>query len=194
MTMVTAGIAGIIASLIGIAFAWYQANFVLSQDEGTDEMKRIAAAIQKGAQAFLNREYRAIGIFVAGVTVVLVILSFLSDSFTIWTAVAFVVGAFASGLAGYIGMYIAVRANVRTAQAASKSLNQGLRVAFSGGTVMGTMVVALSPAGQYKAACVSVISSGSTVSIVKFCISLISAIHSLMRYFSFCCSCDGMLS
>ena len=110
-------------------------------------MKRIAVAIQKGAQAFLSREYRAIGIFVAGVTVVLVILSFLSDDFTIWTAVAFVVGAFASGLAGYIGMYIAVRANVRTAQAASKSLNQGLRVAFSGGTVMGTMVVALSLLG-----------------------------------------------
>ncbi len=147
MTMVTAGIAGVIASLIGIAFAWYQANFVLSQDEGTDEMKRIAAAIQKGAQAFLSREYRAVGIFVAGVTVVLIILSFLSESFTLWTAVAFVVGAFASGLAGYIGMYIAVRANVRTAQAASKSLNQGLRVAFSGGTVMGTMVVALSLLG-----------------------------------------------
>ena len=147
MTMVTAGIAGVIASLIGIAFAWYQANFVLSQDEGTDEMKRIAAAIQKGAQAFLSREYRAVSIFVGGVTVVLVILSFLSESFTLWTAVAFVVGAFASGLAGYIGMYIAVRANVRTAQAASKSLNQGLRVAFSGGTVMGTMVVALSLLG-----------------------------------------------
>lgn len=147
MTMVTAGIAGIVASLIGIAFAWYQAKFVLSQDDGTDEMKRIAAAIQKGAQAFLSREYRAIGIFVAGVTVVLVVLSFLSDDFTIWTSVAFVFGAFASGLAGYLGMYIAVRANVRTAQAASKSLNQGLRVAFSGGTVMGSMVVALSLLG-----------------------------------------------
>lgn len=147
MNMVTAGILGILASLIGIGFAYYQANFVLSQDEGTDEMKRIAAAIQRGAQAFLNREYRAVSIFVAGVTVVLVILSFLSDSFQIWTAFAFVLGALASGLAGYIGMYIAVRANVRTAQAASKSLNQGLRVAFSGGTVMGTMVVALSLLG-----------------------------------------------
>lgn len=147
ITMVQAGIAGIVASVIGIAFAWYQANFVLAQDEGTDEMKRIAAAIQKGAQAFLSREYRAIAIFVVGVAVVLGGLSFMSEAFTIWTMVAFLTGAIASGLAGYIGMYIAVRANVRTAQAASKSLNQGLRVAFSGGTVMGTMVVALSLLG-----------------------------------------------
>lgn len=146
-TMVQAGIAGIVASVIGIAFAWYQANFVLAQDEGTDEMKKIAAAIQKGAQAFLSREYRAISIFVAGVAIVLAGLSFVSEDFTIWTMVAFLTGAIASGLAGYLGMYIAVRANVRTAQAASKSLNQGLRVAFSGGTVMGTMVVALSLLG-----------------------------------------------
>ncbi|MEL6528241.1 MAG: sodium/proton-translocating pyrophosphatase, partial [Chloroflexota bacterium] len=144
MDMVLAGILGIIASAIGIGFAYRQANFVLAQDEGTDEMKRIAKAIQRGAQAFLEREYRAVGIFVAAVTVVLVILSFLSESFQIWTAVAFVIGALASGAAGYIGMYIAVRANVRTAQAASESLNRGLRVAFSGGTVMGTMVVSLS--------------------------------------------------
>jgi len=147
ITMIQAGIAGVVASVIGIAFAWYQANFVLAQDEGTDEMKRIAAAIQKGAQAFLTREYRAVGIFVAGVAIVLIILSFVSDSFHWATTVAFLTGAIASGLAGYIGMYIAVRANVRTAQAASKSLNEGLRVAFSGGTVMGTMVVALSLLG-----------------------------------------------
>ncbi|MEO1165961.1 MAG: sodium-translocating pyrophosphatase [Chloroflexota bacterium] len=147
MDMVLAGILGIIASAIGIGFAYRQANFVLAQDEGTDEMKRIAKAIQRGAQAFLEREYRAVGIFVAAVTVVLVILSFLSESFQIWTAVAFVIGALASGAAGYIGMYIAVRANVRTAQAASESLNRGLRVAFSGGTVMGTMVVSLSLLG-----------------------------------------------
>ncbi|GAB5490087.1 MAG: sodium-translocating pyrophosphatase [Phototrophicaceae bacterium] len=147
MTMVTAGILGIVASLIGIAFAWYQANFVLAQDEGTDEMKRIAAAIQKGAQAFLSREYRAISIFVAGVAIVLLVLSFVSEDFHWATTVAFLTGAIASGIAGYLGMYIAVRANVRTAQAASKSLNDGLRVAFSGGTVMGSMVVALSLLG-----------------------------------------------
>jgi K(+)-stimulated pyrophosphate-energized sodium pump len=137
---------GIGASLIGIAFAWYQANFVLKQDEGSDEMKRIAAAIQRGAQAFLSREYRAIGIFVVLVAIVLFGLSTVSN--LPWqTGIAFLLGAFASGLTGYIGMYIAVRANVRTAQAASESLNRGLRVAFSGGTVMGMMVVALALMG-----------------------------------------------
>ena len=82
------------------------------------------------------------------ITLVLVVLSTLEGSgMSIWTAVAFVCGALASGLAGYIGMYIAVRANVRTTQAASHSLNQGLRVAFASGTVMGTVVVSLALLG-----------------------------------------------
>jgi K(+)-stimulated pyrophosphate-energized sodium pump len=146
--MNTATIIAVVASLVGLAFALRQRNFVLSQDEGTDKMKQIAAAIQKGAQAFLSREYRAVGILVAVVTVALVALSAVPGSgMTIWTAVAFVLGALASGLSGYVGMYIAVRANVRTAQAASQSLNQGLRVAFASGTVMSTMVVALALLG-----------------------------------------------
>lgn len=146
--MNTAIIIAVVASLVGLAFALRQRNFVLSQDEGTDKMKQIAAAIQKGAQAFLSREYRAVGILVAVVTVALVALSAVEGSgMTIWTAVAFVLGALASGLSGYVGMYIAVRANVRTAQAASQSLNQGLRVAFASGTVMSTMVVALALLG-----------------------------------------------
>jgi len=148
MDMMTAGILGIAASLIGIGFAWYQAKFVLSQPEGSDKMKRIAAAIQKGAQAFLTREYRAVAVFVAIVAIALLALSFVPGSGLSWlTTVAFVSGALASGAAGYVGMYIAVRANVRTAQAASESLNRGLRVAFSGGTVMGTIVVSLALLG-----------------------------------------------
>ncbi|MCA9915993.1 MAG: sodium/proton-translocating pyrophosphatase, partial [Anaerolineae bacterium] len=146
VSITTAGALGIVASIIGIAFAWYQANFVLRQSEGTDEMKRIAAAIQRGAQAFLSREYRAVSIFVAIVFIVLLGLSFVSN-LPVWTSVAFLAGALASGLAGYIGMYIAVRANVRTTEAARNSLNEGLRVAFSGGTVMGTTVVALALLG-----------------------------------------------
>jgi len=143
-----AAIIAVVASIGGLAFAFYQRNFVLAQDEGTDKMKQIASAIQKGAQAFLSREYRAVGILVVIVTVALVILSSVEGSgMTIWTAVAFVLGALASGLSGYVGMYIAVRANVRTAQAASKSLNEGLRVAFASGTVMSTMVVALALLG-----------------------------------------------
>ena len=147
LSIVTASGFGIVASIIGIAFAIYQANFVLKQDEGTDEMKRLAQAIQEGAQAFLSREYFAVSIFVAVIFVILLALGFLSESFEVLTSFAFLAGAFASGLAGYIGMYIAVRANVRTAQAASEGLNKGLRVAFSGGTVMGTMVVALALLG-----------------------------------------------
>ncbi|MDQ7024763.1 MAG: sodium-translocating pyrophosphatase [Anaerolineae bacterium] len=146
MSITSAGIVGIIASLIGLGFAWYQRTFVLSQPEGTDEMKHIAKAIQRGAQAFLSREYRAIGIFVAIVTVALLILSQVS-SLPWQTALAFLLGALASGLAGYMGMYIAVRANVRTTQAASESLNKGLRVAFSSGTVMGSIVVSLALLG-----------------------------------------------
>ena len=65
MTLATAGMMGVVVSLIGIAFAWFQRSFVLSQSEGSDEMKRIAAAIQRGAQAFLSREYRAVAVFVA---------------------------------------------------------------------------------------------------------------------------------
>ncbi len=143
-----ASIIGAVASLIGLGFALYQRQLVLSQDAGNETMARIANAIQRGAQAFLTREYRAVGILVVGVTILLVILSSIEGSgMTIWTAVAFVSGAIASGLAGYIGMYIAVRANVRTTQAASQSLNQGLRVAFASGTVMSTMVVSLALLG-----------------------------------------------
>lgn len=138
----------IVASLIGLVFAYYQRTFVLSQNPGNETMQKISSLIQRGAQAFLSREYRAVAILVAVVTVALLLLSAVPNSgMSPWTALAFVSGALASGLAGYIGMYIAVRANVRTAQAASESLNRGLRVAFSSGTVMSTMVVSLALLG-----------------------------------------------
>ena len=144
-TTVTVAVA---AAVIGLIFALYQRRFVLAQDEGSERMRQIAAAIQKGANAFLSREYRAVAILVIIVTIALVVLSQVPGSgMSILTAVAFVFGALASGLSGYIGMYIAVRANVRTAQAASKSLNQGLRVAFASGMVMSTMVVSLALLG-----------------------------------------------
>ncbi len=148
MDMNSAVTVAVVAGVIGLLFALYQRSFVLSQDEGSERMKQIAAAIQRGAQAFLSREYRAVAILVLIVTVALAGLSQLPGSgMSILTAVAFVVGALASGLSGYIGMYIAVRANVRTAQAASRSLNRGLRVAFASGTVMSTMVVSLALLG-----------------------------------------------
>lgn len=144
----TAGILSIIAGIIGLGFTWYQRSFVLSQNAGSEKMQRISLAVQRGAQAFLAREYRAVAIFVAVITVLFVLLSGIPNSgVSIWTAVAFVSGATTSGLAGYVGMSIAVRANVRTTQAASQSLNQGLRVAFSSGTVMSTVVVSLALLG-----------------------------------------------
>lgn len=146
--MNTAVLIAVVAGAIGLVFSLYQRSYVLAQDEGSDRMKQIAAAIQRGAQAFLSREYRAVAILVAIVTVALVFLSSVPGSgMSAFTAVAFVLGALASGLSGYIGMYIAVRANVRTAQAASQSLNKGLRVAFASGTVMSTMVVSLALLG-----------------------------------------------
>jgi K(+)-stimulated pyrophosphate-energized sodium pump len=140
-------VASILAALAGVAglgFAWYQRGWVLAQSAGNEKMQKIANAIQLGAQAFLRREYTAIGIMMVVITIVLLALSAVPDSgMSPLTAVAFVVGTISSGVTGYVGMYIAVRANVRTAQAASQSLNQGLRVAFGSGTVMGILVVAL---------------------------------------------------
>jgi K(+)-stimulated pyrophosphate-energized sodium pump len=148
ITIQTASILGAIASVIGLGFAWYQRGWVLSQDAGNQRMQQISSAIQRGAQAFLRREYRAVAILVAIVTVVLLLLSTVPGSgMSPLTALAFVSGALASGIAGYFGMYIAVRANVRTTQAASESLNRGLRVAFASGTVMGTIVVSLALLG-----------------------------------------------
>ncbi len=146
--MNTTVLIAVVAGVIGLLFSLYQRSYVLAQDEGSDRMKQIAAAIQRGAQAFLSREYRAVAVLVVIVTVALVFLSAAPGSgMSPLTAVAFVLGALASGLSGYIGMYIAVRANVRTAQAASQSLNKGLRVAFASGTVMSTMVVSLALLG-----------------------------------------------
>ena len=127
----------IAVGIIGMIFVWILAKRILSKDPGTDKMVKISDAIHEGAMAFLFREYKAIGIFVAVVFVVL--FAFVAKL----TAVAFVAGAFCSIMAGYIGMSIATRANCRTAQAASKSYNEAIGVAFPGGAVMGTSVVSL---------------------------------------------------
>ncbi len=129
-------------AVLGLIFVVWQIRNVLSQDTGTDLMREIAAAIQEGAAAFLNREYTFLAGFVAVVAVIL-------GLFINWeTAGSFVLGAVASGAAGYLGMFIAVRSNVRTAAAASISLNDGLRVAFGSGTIMGMSVVSFSLLGM----------------------------------------------
>ena len=124
---------GVFALLYGI----WAARSVLAADAGTARMQEIAAAIQEGAQAYLNRQYRAIGL--VGV-VIFVILSLV---FGIADGIGFLIGAVLSGLTGYIGMNVSVRANVRTAQAASKSLSEGLSVAFRSGAVTGMLVAGL---------------------------------------------------
>ncbi len=134
-------VVALLAGITGIVYIIWQFRNVLSKDPGNEKMQEIAAAIQEGAAAFLNREYMYLSVFVVVVAAVLAI-------FLEWqSAVAFVVGALASAAAGYLGMYVAVRANVRTAWGASKSLNDGLNVAFSSGSIMGMAVVSFSIIG-----------------------------------------------
>jgi K(+)-stimulated pyrophosphate-energized sodium pump len=137
-----------IIALGGLVFAFRQRAWVMQQDAGTDVMQEIARAVQQGAAAFLRREYVYVAIFVVLVSALLLLLSSVEDfNLSPWTVVAFVSGALASGLAGFFGMQIAVRANSRTTQAAAKSLDGGLRVAFASGSVMGTTVVSLALLG-----------------------------------------------
>ncbi|MBL8133096.1 MAG: sodium-translocating pyrophosphatase [Anaerolineae bacterium] len=143
-----ASLLALIVSVVALVFAFFTAQWVLRQDVGNGRMQEISGFVQRGARAFLTREYRYVAILVALVTVVLLILSGVPGSgMSPWTALAFVSGALASALTGFFGMSIAVRANVRTTAGAMKSLNQGLRVAFASGTVMGTMVVGLALLG-----------------------------------------------
>ena len=126
---------------LALIFALSLTHRVLKEDQGTDAMKEIGRAVQEGASAFLRREYMTLAIFVVIVAVVLGV--FIDPE----TAVAYVVGAICSAGTGYIGMSIAVRANTRTASAAMRGLNPGLRVAFNSGAVMGTTVVGISIIG-----------------------------------------------
>ena len=129
------------AGLLAIAYGAFTANSVMSLPTGTDRMKEIAAAIQEGAQAYLNKQYTTIAI--AGGAVFLVLLVALGFV----EAVGFVIGAVLSGAAGYVGMHVSVRANVRTTQAASDSLDKGLSVAFRSGAVTGMLVAGLALLG-----------------------------------------------
>lgn len=133
----------LIGSVCALVFAAILARFVLAQDSGTDLMKEISEAIQKGARAYLSQQYRVVAIVFAVLFVLLGILSFGLGLISRFVPFAFLTGGFFSGLAGYIGMTLATQANAKTSWAAKRSLNAGLRVAFSSGTVMGMTVVGL---------------------------------------------------
>ncbi|MDE0144577.1 MAG: sodium-translocating pyrophosphatase [Nitrospira sp.] len=133
----------LISGIVGIAYGVYLTFWVLRQHAGNDTMQTIALAIQEGAGAYLNRQYRTVGIVAGVMFLILWLAGAWSENFGLLTAMGFVVGATASAIAGYVGMVIAVRANVRTAQAASNGLDPALQVAFKGGAVTGLLLIGL---------------------------------------------------
>lgn len=133
--------------VLALLFIFIRSKWVTAQDAGNDKMKRIAASISEGAMAFLKAEYRILSIFVLLVAVLLFISGVSSENDSPLVAVSFIVGAFCSGLAGFIGMRVATKANVRTTNAARESLGKALEIAFSGGSVMGLGVVGLGVLG-----------------------------------------------
>ncbi|MBE0567858.1 MAG: sodium-translocating pyrophosphatase [Krumholzibacteria bacterium] len=135
------------AGVLALVFAAYKANWVKGQDAGDAKMRTIAGHIHEGAMAFLNREYRVLSVFVVVVAALLAVGNAKVASSHALIGLSFVVGALASGAAGFFGMQIATVANVRTTQAARTGLNPALAVAFSGGTVMGMVVVGLGVLG-----------------------------------------------
>ncbi len=133
--------------VIALAYTFWKSSWVSKQEVGTEKMGIIAKNIADGAMAFLKAEYRVLAIFVVGVAILLGISGAISDDSHPLIAVSFILGAICSALAGFIGMRVATKANVRTTNAARTSLGKALEVAFAGGAVMGLGVVGLGVLG-----------------------------------------------
>ncbi|HCP62392.1 MAG TPA: sodium-translocating pyrophosphatase, partial [Actinobacteria bacterium] len=158
-------------SLVALLFAAYLRREVLAAPEGTDKMKQIAKAIQEGAAAYLKRQFRTLGIFLALLTVALFLLLPVPQihihsalSIRLGRSVAFLLGAGLSALTGFSGMWLAVRANVRTANAARESgLRKALRIAFRAGGVAGMFTVGL---GLFGATVILIIYKSDATSVL----------------------------
>src|SRR5207237_4758300 len=141
-------------SVLALVVAWGLRRYVLRQDTGTADMRKISDAIQEGAEAFLRRQYRTIGLLSVALGVLIYVLyAFFrkphagepaAATLALTTTLSFLFGALCSGIAGIVGMYVAVRSNIRTASAARSSLNKALQIALRGGAVSGLFVVAMS--------------------------------------------------
>ena len=136
---------GFVGAAIALLFAWLQRSRVMSFSEGNEKMRKIAASIREGANAYLKHQYTTVAKVFLVVFLVLLVMAFATggEMLSQFTPFAFLTGGIWSMLAGFVGMKIATSSNARTAQAASESLNKGLRVAFSSGSVMGFTVVGL---------------------------------------------------
>ena len=131
------------SSVLALLFAWYFHRQMLQESEGTPQMMKIAAAVRKGAMSYLKQQYKIVGIVFVCLAVMFAIMAYGFHVQNAWVPVAFLTGGFFSGLSGYLGMKTATYASARTANAARKSLNSGLRIAFRSGAVMGLVVVGL---------------------------------------------------
>src|ERR1700744_4234830 len=140
----------LVAGVLGLVFALFLARSVLAYDTGTAEMRAISNAIREGAEAFMSRQYTSI----AALAVVLAIALFVGYKFSDFTAplagkvvISFLIGAICSGFAGYTGMFVSIRTNIRAASAARSSLGKALKIALHGGAVTGMVVISLSLLG-----------------------------------------------